>query len=265
MPADTLAGAITPEWSVPGVGALMTTRAGGVSPPPWDTMNLGDAVGDDPQAVEENRRRLVAAIDAAPVLMRQVHGCEVVRLTAADAERPAGAIVADAAVTDELGVACVVQVADCLPVLFTLDDGRAVGAAHAGWRGLAGGVLEAPLRSLCGLGGGAPSRVRAWLGPCIGPRHFEVGADVLQAFGVEPRPADAVAFRWTPRPDGAPRWHADLLALARQRLQRAGVTWIGGGRWCTADNRSRFFSFRRDGVTGRHAAAIWRVRPDGVL
>lgn len=257
--AAALAGAIEPDWHAgSSVGALMTTRAGGVSAPPWDTLNLGTAVGDDPAAVAENRRRLEAAIGAAPVYLRQVHGARVVELTEADADPAREPLEADAAVTVAAGIACAVQVADCLPVLFAAPGGRAVGAAHAGWRGLAGGVVEATLLRVCALAGCPPGDVRAWLGPCIGPSAFEVGADVLAAFGVEPLAGDAPCFRYAPRPDGGARWRCDLAGLTRERLARAGVVEVSGGRWCTVEDRSRFFSFRRDGVTGRHVAAVWR-------
>ena len=235
-----------PEWAVPaGVGAWMSTRYGGVSLPPWDSLNLGTAVGDDAAAVVENRRRFTARTEAVPIWLRQVHGTQVVRATRAlaDAEAPQ----ADASWTDEPGVACTVQAADCLPVLLAAHDGRAVAAAHAGWRGLAGGVLEAAVRALCAGAGIAPRQIHAWLGPCIGPRQFEVGADVLQAFG-----DDEDCF--VPR---GGRWLADLPQLARQRLQRVGVQHIGGGTWCTVEDGSRFFSYRRDGLTGRLAAAVW--------
>lgn len=255
-----LAGAIEPDWTASGVGALMTTRTGGVSAPPWDTLNLGAAVGDDPAAVAENRRRLAAAIGAAPVYLRQVHGARVVELAEADADPAREPPEADGAVTAARGVACAVQVADCLPVLFAAPGGRAVGAAHAGWRGLAAGVVEATLQRVCALAGCAPGDVQAWLGPCIGPRAFEVGADVLEAFGVDPLAADAPHLRHAPRPDGSARWRCDLAGLARERLARAGVAEVSGGGWCTVEDRSRFFSFRRDGVTGRHVAAVWRHR-----
>jgi YfiH family protein len=256
------AGAIEPDWAAPrGVGALMTTRAGGVSGAPWDSLNLGAHVGDDMASVVENRRRLAAAIGAAPVYLRQVHGAEVVVLTAADAAAcadPAGEpIEADAAVTCEAGVACVVQVADCLPVLFAADNGRAVGAAHAGWRGLAAGIVEHTLRRVCSLADCAPREMHVWLGPCIGPRRFEVGADVLQAFGSDPL-APNERFVACPHAGGSARWLADLAGLARDRLAAAGAVYVSGGRWCTAEDASRFFSFRRDGVTGRHVAAVWR-------
>ena len=154
---------------------------------------------------------------------------------------------ADASVCTEPGIACTVQVADCLPVLFAAPAARGVAGAHAGWRGLSAGVLEAALSALCEAAQCEPSAVHAWLGPCIGPRQFEVGADVLQAFG-----ADAAQERpdcFAPHTPG--KWMADLAGLARQRLQAAGVQRISGGTWCTVEDASRFFSFRRDRVTGR--------------
>ncbi len=259
--APSLAGAIAPDWEPSGIGALVTTRCGGVSAAPWSTLNLGDAVGDDPAAVAENRRRLAAAIGAAPVYLRQVHGAAVVELTAHDAKPARPPIEADAAVTAAAGIACTVQVADCLPVLFATRDGAAVGAAHAGWRGLAAGVVERTLQRLCALGRCTPAEVRVWLGPCIGPRQFEVGADVLAAFGADPAASRRDAhprFVPRPRPDGSARWLCDLAGLARDRLAAAGVGAVSGGRWCTVEDRSAFFSFRRDGVTGRHAAVVWR-------
>ncbi|URI11163.1 peptidoglycan editing factor PgeF [Aquincola tertiaricarbonis] len=255
MRSEGLAG-LTPDWPAPaGVGAWMSTRAGGVSAAPWQGLNLGIAVGDEPAAVAENRRRFAEAIGATPVWLRQVHGRTVARLTAADAGR-AQPIEADAAITTERGIACTVQVADCLPVLFCAPEGRAVGAAHAGWRGLAGGVLDATVAALCEATGCAPAELQAWLGPCIGPRQFEVGEEVVLAFGGSP--AGDGRFTPRPRPDGAMRWLADLPALARDRLRQCGVSATTGGAWCTVEDPSRFFSYRRDGVTGRLAAAIWR-------
>mgnify|MGYP000066440811 CR=1 FL=1 len=255
MRSEDLTG-LTPDWPAPaGVGAWMSTRAGGVSAAPWQGLNLGIAVGDEPAAVAENRRRFAEAIGARPVWLRQVHGRTVARLTAADAGR-AQPIEADAAITTERGIACTVQVADCLPVLFCAPEGRAVGAAHAGWRGLAGGVLDATVAALCEATGCAPAELQAWLGPCIGPRQFEVGEEVVLAFGGSP--AGDGRFTPRPRPDGAMRWLADLPALARDRLRQCGVSATTGGAWCTVEDPSRFFSYRRDGVTGRLAAAIWR-------
>nr|ALV86287.1 hypothetical protein [uncultured bacterium 3]ALV86349.1 hypothetical protein [uncultured bacterium 6] len=247
-----LEGAIAPDWEVDArVGALMSTRAGGVSAAPFDSLNLGRSPGDDPAAVNENRRRFAAALGAEPVWMSQVHGTRVLRLEAAGGLAVSGVESADAAITTAPGLACTVMVADCLPVLFAGPEGRGVGAAHAGWRGLAAGVLEATVAALCDAVGCAPRELQAWLGPCIGPCRFEVGADVVEAFGAGPR------FVAHARPDGAPRWLADLPGLARDRLGAAGLTQFSGGAWCTVEDPSRFFSFRRDGVTGRMAAAVW--------
>lgn len=247
MPNDDF---LRPECLVDAhIGALVSTRAGGVSAPPFDTLNLGRSTGDDPAAVAENRRRFEAALGAPARWLTQVHGARVVRLKAA----ADGALEADAAVTTASGVACTVLVADCLPVLFAAPAARGVGAAHAGWRGLAAGVLEATVAALCEAAACAPAELVAWLGPCIGPRRFEVGADVLDAFGA----AGAARFVAAPRPDGSARWLADLPGLARDRLHAAGVTRVSGGSGCTVEEPSRFFSFRRDGVTGRIAAAVW--------
>jgi polyphenol oxidase len=254
-PADWLHPAPLPQ----GVGALMSTRAGGLSQPPWASCNLGDAVGDDPQAVAANRQRLAVASGARWVFLRQVHGVRVVDVEdVVDAATP---VQADAAVSTTAGLACVVQVADCLPVLMAAPGGRAVGAAHAGWRGLAGGVLEATLARVCARAGCTPAKLWCWLGPCIGPRRFEVGADVLRAFGAEDSTASGARFvAKAPGADGLPRWWADLAGLARDRLQAAGVAQWHGGNWCTVEDAERFYSFRRDGVTGRMAAAIWISR-----
>ena len=249
-------GWLTPEWDVDArVGACMTTRAGGVSAPPWDSLNLGAGSGDVPDAVRINRERFTAAIGATPVFLRQVHGDRVVRIDASMAA--AAPEPADASWTAEPGVACTVLVSDCLPVLLAAPQGRAVGAAHAGWRGLAAGVVERCVESVCGGAPCEPHELAAWLGPCIGPDAFEVGADVLAAFAVEPAATNAARFRFQPRADGDPRWRADLAGLARDRLLALGVRRISGGRWCTVQDRSRFFSYRRDGVTGRMAAAVW--------
>jgi YfiH family protein len=247
---------LRPRWDAPpGVGAAMSTRHGGVSAGPWASLNLGLACGDDAQAVARNRRRFAEGLGASPVWLRQVHGTTVLRLTAADREHPPDEP-ADAAWTTEPGLACTVLVADCLPVLMCTDDGHAVAAAHAGWRGLAAGVLQATVQALCEGTGRLPGAVVAWVGPGIGPQRFEVGADVLRAFGAPPE-GDA-AFAFAQRPDGAPRWMADLPALARRRLHAAGVRRVHLGGECTAQAASTFFSHRRDGVTGRMAAAVWR-------
>ena len=254
---------LRPEWADgavhPRIGSVMSCRAGGVSLAPFDSLNLGTAVGDDPMSVIANRARFQQVCGAQPVFLKQVHGARVVRLTQAEARAEAGLLEADASVTTESGLACTIQVADCLPVLFASPDGRAVGAAHAGWRGLAGGVLQATALAVCELAGCSPADLSAWLGPCIGPRRFEVGADVLAGFGL-----DVQDGRPTPRfvrqsgsGADASKWLADLPGLARDRLNALGVVQVSGGQWCTVEDASRFFSFRRDRVTGRMAAAIW--------
>ena len=244
------AGWIVPDWpAAPGVQAVCSTRAGGESPAPYDTLNLGDHVGDDPHAVADNRVLFSRALDARPVFMKQVHGTAgVVRL---DRDSEDG-VEADGCWTDTRGVACTIMVADCLPVLLALQDGARVGAAHAGWRGLAGGIVEATVRAM----GSEPSAVLAWLGPCIGPQAFEVGPEVKAAFEAND-PGAAAIFR--AHTEG--KWLADLPGLARRRLKALGITRIygndGSAPWCTVGNPSRFFSHRRDRVSGRLAASIW--------
>jgi YfiH family protein len=244
---------LRPEWDAPGVGALMTTRHGGVSEGPFAGMNIRAGQGDDPAAVSHNQAVLAAAIGARPVYLDQVHGRGVLRLTPALVGRMPQA---DASFCTEPGLACTVQVADCLPVLFAAPGARGVAGAHAGWRGLSSGVLEATVGALCEAAACAPADVQAWLGPCIGPRRFEVGADVLQAFGADASD-DPVAFF---QPHAPGKWMADLAGLARHRLRAAGLTRLTGGDWCTVEDTSRFFSFRRDRVTGRMVAAIWLDR-----
>ena len=249
------AGWLAPEWAGGAVGALMSTREGGVSRAPYPSMNLGDAVGDDADHVAVNRAVFAKACGAAPVFLRQVHGRAVVRIGAADAALGAVAHEADASCTTEAGIACTVLAADCLPVLFMAPDGRAVAAAHAGWRGLATGVLEATVSAVCEAGNCQPAELQVWLGACVGPRAFEVGAEVLEAFAADPAGADAARFvRGRPG-----KWFANLPLLARDRLAAVGLGQIDGGRWCTVEDASDFFSFRRDGVTGRMAAAIWII------
>ena len=259
----------TPDWPAPaGVQALCTTRAGGVSAAPWDSLNLGTHVQDDPAHVATNRARLQAEVHrrgGGPLLfLNQVHGDRVVRL-AAGAALPQGEA-ADGALSAQAGATLVMMVADCLPVLFTDTQGRRVAAAHAGWRGLAGGVLDATVAALIAPGADGPglpaSSVLAWLGPCIGPSAFEVGPEVREAF-MRHHPAAASAF--VPQAHG--RWLADLPALARQRLAALGVSAVYGNDgttpWCTYTQSALFFSHRRDsrrfGHTGRLAACIWRT------
>jgi polyphenol oxidase len=243
-----------PDWDAPGgVRALMTTREGGVSTGRYASLNLSRAVGDDAQAVAENWRRVRDWIGVDPFVPRLVHGAAVVGIDATALGRPRPE--ADACWSRDPAVACAVTAADCLPVLFASEDGRVVAAAHAGWRGLAAGVLERTVQALVELGGAEAEGLHVWLGPCIGPRRYEVGVDVLQALGAAPlRPGPA--FVASPREDGAMRWLADLPSLARERLLAAGVRRISGGDHCTASDAERFFSFRRDGVTGRMLAAV---------
>ena len=244
---------LVPDWPTTGVGALMTARSGGVSAAPFDSFNLRLQAGELPAAVAENQARLARIVGAVPVYLNQVHGARVVRLGHADTASGAPVHDADASVTTLAGIACAVQVADCLPVLFAAPAGRAIGAAHAGWRGVAGGVLEATLHAVCEAAACEPSDVQAWLGACIGPQRFEVGADVLERFGTAARPGAPPRFvRHT-----SGKWLADLAGLAHDRLHAVGVRSIHGGRWCTVTDASRFFSFRRDRVTGRMAALVW--------
>ncbi|WP_342128545.1 peptidoglycan editing factor PgeF [Hydrogenophaga sp. OTU3427] len=268
-----LAGWLVPDWPAPdAVRAVFTTRGGGVSAAPFDSLNLGDHVGDAPAAVAANRGRLQETLGVQAVFMQQVHGTRTADL---DHERShAATLVADACTTAREGLACTVMVADCLPVLLTDTEGRWVGAAHAGWRGLAGvgdgpggrGVIESVMADLCRRASeaGAAHTVQwlAWLGPCIGPQAFEVGAEVREAFVAHDRAADGCF-----RPRGPDKCLADLPALARQRLQRLGLNAVWGNDgsppWCTVTQASAFFSHRRDagrlGSTGRMAACIWRV------
>lgn len=236
------------DWVLPpGVRAIQTLRTGGRSLPPFDGFNLADHCGDDPTSVAANRARLRQILDlrTEPVWLQQVHGIAV----AAAHDHLPGTCQADASWTDRPGVVCAVLTADCLPVLIASDDGRVVAAAHAGWRGLCQGVLEATVAALPV----APSTVSAWLGAAIGPQAFEVGPEVRAAF-LQAQPESAVAFR---RGD-ADRWLADLYALARLRLARAGVARVVGGGQCTYREAQRYYSFRRDTRCGRMAALIWR-------
>ena len=243
-------GLIIPDWPAPPcVKAFFTTRAGGVSSGAYSSLNLGAHVGDEPQNVAENRRRLYELLPTEPVWLNQVHGVNVV-LAEAVLSSDWSIREADGVVTARSEMPCAVMVADCLPVLFCTEDGSRVGAAHAGWRGLASGVLERTVEAMATN----PARIIVWLGPAIGADAFEVGANVFDAFSSSP--AECVsAFRpIAGRPD---KYHADICALARQRLHRAGVHDIYGGQFCTVNDPKRFFSYRRDGKTGRMAGLIW--------
>ena len=273
FPALAHSDVLHPDWHVaPRVRALVTTRNGGVSVLPygrWNNgvdrpggLNLGRLAGDDPLCVAANRARVLAltgGVEAA--WLEQIHGAEVVDAHEVLDQARAGAplVRADASVTDRPGTICVVMIADCMPVLLCDADGRAVGAAHAGWRGLAAGVVEKTAQRVAGLAGVQPGSLHAYLGPSIGPAAFEVGADVRDAFmnGVDGSQREATAQAFVPRPGSAGKYLADLPALARLRLQRFGVTQITGGDLCTVTARERFYSYRRDRVTGRMAAMIW--------
>ncbi|HSO44904.1 MAG TPA: peptidoglycan editing factor PgeF [Rhodoferax sp.] len=250
-------GFLSPDWPAPdGVHAICTTRAGGVSSAPYDSLNLGVHVGDDPVHVAANRAIFAQAIGAHPVFLNQVHGTQVVTL---DASTPDGTV-ADASLTDQLGMACSVMMADCLPVLFSAANVQRVAAAHAGWRGLVGadgaGILETTIQRLQATDMQA-NDIIAWLGPCIGPAAFEVGDEVRAAFAA----SDARAGEFF-KPLTTGKWLADLAALARLRLRAIGISQSYGNdsspAWCTVGNASHFFSYRRDRVTGRFCASIWR-------
>lgn len=237
---------LIPVWPAPSaVRAVISTRVGGVSLAPFDSLNLGDHVGDDPAAVAENRKRLeaVAQLPATPVWLNQVHGTRVL-----DCALPLGNREADASMTSQPGQVCVVMTADCLPVLFCNRAGNRVAAVHAGWRGLADGVIEA---ALAGFADPA-DQLLAWLGPAIGPDAFEVGPEVRERFLQDDLQAGSAFLPGRPG-----HWLADIYRLARLRLERAGVGFIGGGDYCTVTDIKRFFSYRRDGVTGRMASLIW--------
>jgi polyphenol oxidase len=234
---------IVPDWPAPkNVRSLITTRAGGVSVGPFASMNLGAFLTDDPQAVKANRSILRRHLPAEPKWLRQVHGTKVV-----DVDSMQGLIEADASVARKANTVCAIATADCIPLLFCHQSGSIVAAAHAGWRGLCAGVIEHTLQAMQSN----PAELLAYLGPAIGPRHFEVGRDVCEAFLHE----DAQASQaFSEKTNG--KYMADIYALARQRLHKAGVTQIFGGGFCTVED-VRFFSHRRDKETGRMASLIW--------
>ncbi|OGA37782.1 MAG: hypothetical protein A3G24_06530 [Betaproteobacteria bacterium RIFCSPLOWO2_12_FULL_62_13] len=235
---------IVPDWPAPtNVKAVITTRSGGVSRGPFASFNLDLRVGDDPEAVATNRGRLCGVLPQAPKWLKQVHGATVV--PADGIESPPQA---DASIARQAGTVCAVMIADCLPVLFTDRAGMLVAAAHAGWRGLSRGIIENTVRGI----GRAPADLLAYLGPAIGPQAFEVGADVRTAFVEQDARAE---FAFAPCRPG--QWLADIYVLARHALARAGVTQVYGGGLCTVSDSRRFFSYRRDGTTGRMGALIW--------
>lgn len=238
---------IIPDWPAPSrVRAFSSTRRGGVSPPPWDSLNLGDHVGDDSERVGQNRQLLAQLTQqggASVHWLEQVHGDVVVELPVS------GVPQADASIARSPGQVCAILTADCLPVLFCDRAGTHVAAAHAGWRGLLSGVLEKTVAQL-----GRPESVLAWLGPAIGPASFEVGPEVRDAF-LEQDPDAERCFRSSPRAQD--RYLADIYELARRRLRACGVTALSGGDYCTVQDPETFFSFRRDGQTGRQASLVW--------
>ena len=238
---------IIPEWPAPpGVRALLTTRAGGVSTGAYSSFNLGLSTGDDPRAVEANRRRLRALLPAEPRWLKQVHGAHVL-----DAESVYDRPEADASIARTPGIVCAIQIADCLPVLFTDRSGSVVAAAHAGWRGLAAGVIHNTVAAMDAAGIEA-GEIIAYIGPGIGPGAFEVGDEVREAYvGRDP----GAAYAFNSHVPG--KWLADLPSLSRRALERCGVTSVYGGTLCTYSNPQRFYSYRRDKVAGRMAALIW--------
>ncbi|GGD00939.1 peptidoglycan editing factor PgeF [Halopseudomonas salina] len=236
--------ALQAQWPAPEqVRTCITTRRGGCSQGPWKGFNLGDHVGDDPAHVAANRAELQRSLGCAPAWLKQVHGTLVVE---ADAGR---VMEADASWTGQPGVACSIMTADCLPVLLCNQAGTRVAAAHAGWRGLLAGVLE----NTVGAMGEAPDNLMAWLGPAIGPRAFEVGPEVFEAF----RTADASAIQAFEPSERSEHYLADIYTLARQRLEACGVERIYGAEHCTVNDPTQFFSYRRDGQTGRFVSMIW--------
>lgn len=240
---------LIPDWPAPArVQARVTTRCGGVSMAPYASFNLGDHVGDDPVAVAANREALRACLPAEPVWLKQVHGHKI-----ANADHAEGVPEADGSVARESGIVCAVLTADCLPVLLCDRAGSVIAAAHAGWRGLADGVVESAVKSMAI----APEEMLAWLGPAIGPQAFEVGDEVRQIFMAQHQAAEE-AFSPRSSPNGG-KWLADIYMLARQRLARIGVQQIFGGNFCTHTDAERFYSYRRDGATGRMASLVWLV------
>lgn len=244
------------DWLRPrlpgGASIVVTTRSGHFSAPPRDGFNLALHVGDDPVAVMANRQRLAGTLGLvrSPAWLEQVHGIAVVDAAGVDPARPAP--VADASFTRERGVACVVMTADCLPVVLAARDGSVVGVAHAGWKGLCHGVLEALVTAMDVPG----VALNAWLGPCIGPRAYETGAEIRAAFMARDVRAES-CFVPVIRTDGSPGFLCDLYALARQRLAASGVSTVCGGEHCTVEENHRFYSYRRSPVTGRFATLVW--------
>lgn len=242
-------GLLIPEWDdLPdGIHAVTTTRLGGFSEAPYSSFNLAHHVGDDLPSVKRNRARLadLLALPAVPQWLSQVHGIQVMRFL----EPEVATLQADASYTNKPGVPLAIMTADCLPVLIASKDGEELGAAHAGWRGLCDGVIEA----LAGHFRARPDELTVWLGPAIGPEAFEVGAEVRAAFmAVDPK----AELCFTAKDNG--KFLADIYGLVKQRLTRLGISSVSGGEYCTVTDKEHFFSYRRDGKTGRMATLIWR-------
>lgn len=250
---------VWPEWPdlPPNVGALATSRDGGASCGPYGDgkggggLNLGMHCGDDPEAVRVNRERLQAWLPGRPAWIAQVHGADVVDACTVGLDQPVRT--GDASIATAPGVVCAILTADCLPVLFADLEGKVVGAAHAGWRGLAGGVLGETVRAMREAGAG---EITAWMGPAIGPDAFEVGEDVRDAF-LAALPGEATLAAFRPKSDQPVKFWADMFTLARLMLERDGVTRVHGGGMCTFGAPERFYSYRRDHVTGRQGSLIW--------
>lgn len=254
---------ISPQWPCPSnVSAVVTTRLGGVSASPYNSLNLGEHVGDDPNSVAANWQRVINALSLpeAPQLLQQVHGTTVVRLPplspgSSSGDIPLKSQCGDAVYTQQVGRVCTVLSADCLPILLCNRQGTEVAAVHAGWRGLAAGVVSNAVKTFQS----SPGDLLAWLGPAIGPNHFEVGQEVFDAFSEQNSwGSAAISACFSPQPSqGKPRWLANLVDLAKLSLRASGVTRLFGGELCTYSEPQSFFSYRREGVTGRMASLIW--------
>lgn len=239
---------LQPDWPAPtNIRALTTLRMGGVSLPPYASLNLGDHVDDDPKAVSENRQRLQQLkLPSDPLWLKQTHSTRVV--DASTYQGQTDSLEADASYSTSPGLVCAVMTADCLPVLICNRQGTQVAAVHAGWRGLAAGIIEAAIKQFPGN----HADLLIWLGPAIGPAAYEVGNDVRVAF-LQQSPEAEQAFK----PSNENKWYMDIYSLARQRLAGMGVRHIYGGEYCTYTDQDRFYSYRRDGITGRMASLIW--------
>lgn len=247
---------IEPNWAAPlSITAFCTTRTGGVSKPPFNTLNLGLNADDDPVDVLRNRAIIRSNLPAEPIWLKQIHGVTVSTPTSRNT-LGIGPFESDAAITNIPNEVLAILTADCMPVLFSSKGGDVIGAAHAGWRGLAGGVLENTLKGMLTLSPGlSPKDVLVWLGPAIGPTAFEVGDDVLQVFAPQGQTIIRQAFK--PIAESSGKYMVDLYLLAQDRLRSFGIEHIDGGGFCTYHDEERFFSYRRDKTTGRFASLIW--------